>query len=250
MSGTRVNRDRDRKLDDAEPRKVDLMPLLTEAKKQQSVSTEDKNVEPAQPIPETPPQPAPEAVASSNLPPAPQMTPNPQMPPGAPPMPPGAPPMPPKMGFLQPRNLAASFLGSTLAEGAPDSPAAVKLKAEERVRREVIDPKHEGEMARIRARAMLNDFTSNDPVISTYGESEIADAFNQVAQLVPRASQEPAVMRGMLRKMLQQQDAMEPFEAEQLTSIETGLQRRDMPAVGAAGLNSVLGGGQMAGATR
>jgi hypothetical protein len=84
-------------------------------------------------------------------------------------------------------------------------------------------------MARIKMQAMLNDFLSNDPVISTYDVDDVLDAFNQVSQLVPRSSLQPAVMRGQLRKLLQQQDAMEPFEANQLVEVEKGLKAVQEP---------------------
>jgi len=66
----------------------------------------------------------------------------------------------------------------------------------------------------------MSDFMSNDPVISTYDPDEVTGAYNQIVQMAPRSAQQPAVMRGLLRKMLQQQDAMEPFEAEQVAKIE------------------------------
>jgi len=48
--------------------------------------------------------------------------------------------------------------------------------------------------------------------------------------MTPRASIQPAIMRGQLRKMLQQQDAMEPFEAGQLLDVEKGLKDVAEPA--------------------
>ena len=88
---------------------------------------------------------------------------------------------------------------------------------------DLLDPMHESEMQSIRMQAMLTEFLADDPVISTYDPEDVIDAFNQIAQMTPRASLQPAVMRGQLRKMLQQQDAMEPFEAGQLIDVERGL---------------------------
>ena len=85
---------------------------------------------------------------------------------------------------------------------------------------ELFDPGHEAELTKIRTQAMLSDFMSNDPVISTYDPDEVAGVYNQVVQMAPRSAQQPAVMRGLIRKMLQQQDAMEPFEADQVAKIE------------------------------
>lgn len=103
----------------------------------------------------------------------------------------------------------------------------LKEPGSDSVRREalsaVMDPQHEAKMQSIKVRAMLNDFVSNDPILSSYDPAHVADAYNQMAQLSPQVSQQPAVMRGLLRKMLQQGGVMEPFEAHQVSDIEKRL---------------------------
>ena len=111
---------------------------------------------------------------------------------------------------------------------------APKPKPTEEIESEVIedllDPSHEADMQRIKMQAMLTEFLADDPVISTYDTEQVIEAFNQIAQMTPRASVQPAIMRGQLRKMLQQQDAMEPFEAGQLLDVEQGLKNVAEPA--------------------
>ena len=109
------------------------------------------------------------------------------------------------------------MLGSELSK-ATSEPSEERAKSE--IVGDLFDPEHEMELTRIRTQAMMSDFMSNDPVLSTYDPEEVTDAYNQILQMAPRAAQQPAVMRGLLRKMLQQQDAMEPFEAEQVAKIE------------------------------
>lgn len=94
---------------------------------------------------------------------------------------------------------------------------------------ELFDPEHEAELRKIKTQAMLSEFLSTDPVISTYEPDEVANVYNQVVQLAPRTAQQPAVMRGLLRKMLQQQDALEPFEAGQLAEVEERLKKLEEP---------------------
>ena len=118
-------------------------------------------------------------------------------------------------------------VGSQL--GDTTSPASEDSLREETIG-ELFDPEHESELTRIRTQAMLSEFLSVDPVISTYDPDEVTDAYNQIVQLAPRAGQQPAVMRGMLRKMLQQQDSLEPFEADQIVKIETGMKNLAAPA--------------------
>lgn len=90
----------------------------------------------------------------------------------------------------------------------------------EEVSQEMADPVHESKMQGIRTQAILNDFISNDPVLSTYPPHEVAKAYNSVADLSPGVSQQPAVLRGVLRRMMQQEGVIEPFEAQQLTSVD------------------------------
>lgn len=95
---------------------------------------------------------------------------------------------------------------------------------------EMFDPQHEQEMASIRTRAMLAEFMSSDPVISTYDPDEVSGAYNQIVQLAPRTAQQPVVMRGLMRKLLQQQDALETFDADQITQLEERLKKIEEPS--------------------
>jgi len=124
--------------------------------------------------------------------------------------------------------LATAGSGLALLREKPPEPQPGQLEQE--AISDILDPEHEAEMSKIRIQAMLSDFMSSDPVISTYDMDQVLDVYNQVAQMTPRAVQQPAVMRGLLRKMLQQQDAMEPFEAEQMLKVETGLKNIAEPA--------------------
>lgn len=120
--------------------------------------------------------------------------------------------------------LAGPTVGSLVGTGLGQ---AISPTSDESIREEAVselfDPEHEAELTRIKTQAMMSDFMSNDPVISTYDPDEVTEAYNQIVQMAPRSAQQPAVMRGLIRKMLQQQDAMEPFEAEQVAKIEKTL---------------------------
>lgn len=118
-------------------------------------------------------------------------------------------------------------LSSLVRKAVPK--ADTKEEVEQDAMAEYFDPVHDAEMNKIKTQAMLNDFLANDPIISTYDPDEVLGAFNQVSQMVPRAAMQPAVMRGQLRKLLQQQDAMEPFEANQLVEVEKGLKKVQEP---------------------
>jgi len=130
-------------------------------------------------------------------------------------------------GFSSTPELAASALGF---KSGPLSP-----ETQDKALSDVLDPQHEALLQSANVKAMLNDFISNDPILSSYDPSDVSNAYNQISQLAPSVASQPTVMRGMLRKMLQQEGVMEPFEAHQSAQIEQQLRRlQDVPGSGAA----------------
>jgi hypothetical protein len=119
-------------------------------------------------------------------------------------------------------------VGGAVGLGPPDADAA-KRKA----LGEVFNPEHESRMRGIRTQAMLSDFMTNDPVLSGYPSHEVHRAFNDVSQMSPQVADQPAVMRGLLRRLLQQEGVMETHEADQVAKIERQL--RGLAPAGDAG---------------
>lgn len=79
-------------------------------------------------------------------------------------------------------------------------------------------PDHRDELRSIDTKAMLNNMVANDEVISGYAKENpnaIVDAYNEISKLAPDAAAQPLVVKGMLRRYLQQK-YLEPFEAGQL----------------------------------
>lgn len=83
------------------------------------------------------------------------------------------------------------------------------------------DPQHESELQKIHVQAMLQDLMANDPEISGHEPDEVMNAYNELAGTVPSAAANGAIMGPLLRRRLMGQ--MEPFEAGELTKLETGL---------------------------
>jgi hypothetical protein len=121
--------------------------------------------------------------------------------------------------------------GAAIASGLTQRIATPK--SDERIQQEaaseVFTPEHESEMQKIRIQSMLSEFMSADPIISTYDPDEVATAYNQIIHMAPRASVQPVIMRGLLRRFLQQQDALEPHEAGQLAELEERLKKLEVP---------------------
>jgi hypothetical protein len=119
---------------------------------------------------------------------------------------------------LLPVSMLSGAVGGALGASGlgPGDPEAVRRKAE----MEVYDPIHEAQIRSAQTQAMLNDFLSNDPIISGYQAPEVLSTYNQLAQLAPSLSTQPAVMRGLIRRMLQQEGVVEPHEAAQLADLE------------------------------
>jgi len=101
-------------------------------------------------------------------------------------------------------------------------------KVKQQVTQEVMNPVHEAKLQGIKMKAVLNDMVSNDPILSAHDPQAVYAAYNQIAELAPTTLQQPSVLRGVLRRMMQQEGVLEPFEAQQLTAIEKNL--RGLPS--------------------
>ena len=96
---------------------------------------------------------------------------------------------------------------------------------------DVYDPTHEAKLNAVKSKAMLNDFLSNDPILSSYDPEVVTNVYNQVASLSPAAARQPVLMRGLLRKAIQQGGVIEPFEVQQLTQVEETLAGNKAPSL-------------------
>lgn len=81
------------------------------------------------------------------------------------------------------------------------------------------DPEHETELRNIRAQSILHDLVMNDPVISGYDPAEVANAFNELADVAPNFVNSPATMQALLRKRLEA-GQMADFDVKQLIDME------------------------------
>lgn len=84
------------------------------------------------------------------------------------------------------------------------------------------DPKHQNELRKIRAHAMLNSMlTDPDDPISSHDPDSVISAYNEISSLAPRVSEQPAAVRPLLQRRLQ--GNVQPFEAKEITDIEKGI---------------------------
>ena len=81
------------------------------------------------------------------------------------------------------------------------------------------DPDVRDTTNQVEIQTMLNDFMYNDEIISSYEPEEVVDMFNEISSLSPQIAKEPAIMRDLLRRSLQQ-GTVEIAEASQ--AISTG----------------------------
>lgn len=127
-------------------------------------------------------------------------------------------PPPPPEGF------AGNFsLGLTQAL-APMAPGPEKnwRKIDDQLLEELEAPEHKFQLQKIRAQASLADLISNDEVISGYDPEEVTTFYNDIQRLAPRAVQQPAILRAVLRRALAQ-GALDTHELDQLAKIDETL---------------------------
>lgn len=120
---------------------------------------------------------------------------------------------------------AGSQMGSRLTQMLGVGPSTPSDEA--KIWSQLDDPKHDAQLRSLRVQSTLNDLLSNDPVISGYDPTEVLEAYNELAQLAPRATAHTASLRALLRRRLQGDIA--PFEIEQISNIEKGLRSREPP---------------------
>jgi hypothetical protein len=93
---------------------------------------------------------------------------------------------------------------------------------------ELESPDHESEMRGIRVRAWLNSVMSDpENPISGFDPDEVMSAYNELAQLAPRAAEQPAVMQPLLSRRLE--GKVEPFEAKEIADLEKSIRDTKAP---------------------
>jgi len=108
---------------------------------------------------------------------------------------------------------------------SPFDPEVAGQKALTSALAKATDPLHENQIKAIKTEAMLQELMSNDPVIQKHDPADVVEAFNDLSRAAPSSAQQPAVLRGMLRKYLESAPTvkgrvLEGFEAGQLMDIE------------------------------
>ena len=97
---------------------------------------------------------------------------------------------------------------------------------------EVSAPGNEAQLRAIKVQAMMNDLLSNDSVLAGYDPKEVTSAYNQIAQMAPHVAKQPVLMRGLLRRIVQQGGVVEPHELTQLSDLEKAERQPALPLGG------------------
>ncbi len=98
-------------------------------------------------------------------------------------------------GFgLMPAGDAAKAIGKKVI-GAPTDDDKKELSS-------LMDPAHEMEIRNIQSEALLNDLMANDEVVRGHNPDDVVDAYNEISQIAPYASNKKAIIRDLLRKRL------------------------------------------------
>lgn len=100
------------------------------------------------------------------------------------------------LGIINGMNIAKSV--ASKIPGMPTDPGAQR----EGDLLELMDPGHESEIRNVQSEALLNDLMANDDIIRGHDPEDVIDAFNEVSQIAPFASNKKAIMRDLLRKRL------------------------------------------------
>lgn len=81
-------------------------------------------------------------------------------------------------------------------------------------------PEHEAKIRGIRAKLLVNDMISNDPVLSAYPPENVLQAYNEASRVSPGLATEPTMMRTLVARSLQTGGRFEPNELKQILDAE------------------------------
>jgi hypothetical protein len=112
----------------------------------------------------------------------------------------------------------ARTLGGQIWQGAESyikSPDELKNEAF----KDITDPDHDRKLRNIRAQGVLSDLITNDPVISGHDPREVANAFNELAEVAPSFMDSTATVQALLRKRLEA-GQLADFDIKQLVEME------------------------------
>ena len=85
--------------------------------------------------------------------------------------------------------------------------------------KDITDPDHERKLRNIRAQSVVTDLMTNDPVISGHDPHEVANAFNELAEVAPSFMDSTATVQALLRKRLES-GQLADFDIKQLLDME------------------------------
>ncbi len=123
------------------------------------------------------------------------------------------------LSLLDPSELVEKLHG-TLSGGADESKKPSPDVSEAMA--ETYDPKYENDLRIMRVQTNLGSLLSQDPVISKYPAPEVIEHFDNIADVSPSAVEHMELLRGLLRRSLQQ-GGLDPFEVGQLASTAKSL---------------------------
>jgi hypothetical protein len=106
--------------------------------------------------------------------------------------------------------------------------------------RSVSSPAHEAKIKSLQTQAALHDMLANDEVISGHQPEDVLKAYNEIEQIAPRAAGTPMLMRALIRKHLAQ-GSLDPYDLNQLTSLEYNLKHTQREPMVSKGYGEVPG---------
>lgn len=114
--------------------------------------------------------------------------------------------------------------------GVPEMLAKDMVKDPADIRKKQYDkltaPDHETALKNIKAQATLHDLLLNDDVISGHDPADVANAFNEIANVAPGVVDSPAVLQALLRKRLEA-GQLADFDVKQLLEMDKIKTERD-----------------------
>lgn len=128
------------------------------------------------------------------------------------------------LGFMT--GVMGTTLGRELSSKLPTAKPTSALVND--MMMDLTDPQHTQQLRGARIGSMLNRLLADDDVIGAYDPREVVQHYNDISQTAPRLAENTELVRGFLRKRLQQ-GAFDPFDMDMMLKMENNLRRREAP---------------------
>jgi len=134
-------------------------------------------------------------------------------------------------GFTGPLNILQQQDPRVQAQQAEEASRQMTAERPEILAWELSNPEHENDLRSVQVNAWLQDMIANDEQIGSHSHQEVANAYNNLAKVAPRAMANPMIAKTTLANYMERSGNVGLYDPQggiaQLIDVENKLKERD-----------------------